>query len=144
MRQPSPPLFTLPRYFDWLKSTADISEVYARSISLESLGCHWIPFTNLFKDNVSFLINLKNWLIDPETEPDQFVMVLVDRQGLWCAVAVVSVNRDGGADIEDPDPAEMDAIMDLAARHRLSVIENAAPSIGAEFRGQRTGTFGEK
>lgn len=40
-------------------------------------------------------------------------------------------------------PARMDAIMAVARRHNLFVIEDAAPAIGAEYQGQRTGTFGQ-
>jgi perosamine synthetase len=40
-------------------------------------------------------------------------------------------------------PAEMDAIMSIARKHGLAVVEDAAPSIGAEYKGRRTGTFGD-
>jgi len=40
-------------------------------------------------------------------------------------------------------PARMDKIMEIARKHNLYVIEDAAPSIGAEFQGQKTGTFGD-
>jgi perosamine synthetase len=40
-------------------------------------------------------------------------------------------------------PARMDQIVDLAARHGLFVVEDAAPSIGAEVAGRRTGSFGD-
>jgi perosamine synthetase len=39
-------------------------------------------------------------------------------------------------------PARMDRIMNVAKAHNLYVVEDAAPSIGAEFNGQRTGSFG--
>ncbi|MBI1832511.1 MAG: GNAT family N-acetyltransferase [Planctomycetes bacterium] len=39
-------------------------------------------------------------------------------------------------------PARMDRIMDVAKTHNLFVVEDAAPSIGAEFEGKRTGSFG--
>ncbi len=39
-------------------------------------------------------------------------------------------------------PARMDRIMDVARTHNLFVVEDAAPSIGAECNGQRTGSFG--
>lgn len=39
--------------------------------------------------------------------------------------------------------AEMDAILDLAARHGLKVIEDAAQSIGSAYKGRLAGTFGE-
>jgi dTDP-4-amino-4,6-dideoxygalactose transaminase len=38
--------------------------------------------------------------------------------------------------------AEMDAIMDLANRHKLFVIEDAAQAIGAEYNGRRAGSIG--
>jgi len=40
-------------------------------------------------------------------------------------------------------PANMPEIMQLAERHNLKVIEDAAPSIGAQVNGQKTGTFGD-
>lgn len=40
-------------------------------------------------------------------------------------------------------PANMEAIMAIARSHNIHVVEDAAPSIGAEFNGQRTGSFGD-
>ena len=39
-------------------------------------------------------------------------------------------------------PCAMNALMDLAHRHRLVVIEDAAQAHGATFRGRKVGTFG--
>jgi dTDP-4-amino-4,6-dideoxygalactose transaminase len=39
-------------------------------------------------------------------------------------------------------PADMDAIMEIARRHDLVVIEDAAHAHGAEYRGRRVGTLG--
>lgn len=39
-------------------------------------------------------------------------------------------------------PADMDAILDIARRHRLAVIEDAAHAHGAEYRGRRVGAIG--
>jgi dTDP-4-amino-4,6-dideoxygalactose transaminase len=38
--------------------------------------------------------------------------------------------------------AEMDAIMEIAARHNLIVIEDAAQAIGSEYKGRRAGSIG--
>ena len=40
-------------------------------------------------------------------------------------------------------PANMDAVMELAAHHNLAVIEDAAQAIGARYRGHSIGTIGE-
>lgn len=40
-------------------------------------------------------------------------------------------------------PAEMDALQDLARRHRLALIEDACEAIGAHFDGRRAGSFGD-
>lgn len=40
-------------------------------------------------------------------------------------------------------PAKMDEIMAIAKKYNLKVIEDAAPSVGAEFMGKRTGSFGD-
>lgn len=40
-------------------------------------------------------------------------------------------------------PAEMDAILGIAARHGLAVIEDACEAIGAEYQGRRVGGFGD-
>lgn len=40
-------------------------------------------------------------------------------------------------------PAQMDAIMSIAQKHNLRVIEDAAPALGAEYNGKKVGTFGD-
>jgi len=40
-------------------------------------------------------------------------------------------------------PCQMDELMEIAREYRLSVLEDACEAIGAEFDGQRTGTFGK-
>jgi dTDP-4-amino-4,6-dideoxygalactose transaminase len=40
-------------------------------------------------------------------------------------------------------PCDMDAIMDIAERHHLKVIEDCAHAIEAEYHGRKTGTFGD-
>ncbi len=40
-------------------------------------------------------------------------------------------------------PAEMDPILDIARKHNLRVIEDAAQAHGAEYRGRRAGTLGD-
>ena len=40
-------------------------------------------------------------------------------------------------------PADMDPIMDIARRHKLVVIEDAAQAHGAEYKGKRIGSIGD-
>ena len=40
-------------------------------------------------------------------------------------------------------PAEIDKIMDIAKRHNLKVVEDCCQAIGAEYKGQKVGTFGD-
>ncbi|MGA2041065.1 MAG: DegT/DnrJ/EryC1/StrS family aminotransferase [Bryobacteraceae bacterium] len=40
-------------------------------------------------------------------------------------------------------PADLDPILELAARHRVKVIEDACEALGAEYRGKRIGGFGD-
>ncbi len=40
-------------------------------------------------------------------------------------------------------PCEMDAIMDIAKRHNLKVIEDCAHAIETEYHGRKAGTFGD-
>jgi dTDP-4-amino-4,6-dideoxygalactose transaminase len=40
-------------------------------------------------------------------------------------------------------PADMDGLMQIAGRHGLRVIEDCAQSFGAQYKGKRTGAFGD-
>ncbi|GAB4329795.1 MAG: DegT/DnrJ/EryC1/StrS family aminotransferase [Dehalococcoidia bacterium] len=41
------------------------------------------------------------------------------------------------------EPCEMDAILDIARRHRLKVLEDAAHALGTRYRGRPVGTIGD-
>ena len=66
-----------------------------------------------------------SWCIDPES-----VRSLITPQ----TRAIMPVHLYG-------HPAQADAICQIAAEHGLTVIEDAAPAIGAELRGRRVGTL---
>jgi UDP-4-amino-4,6-dideoxy-N-acetyl-beta-L-altrosamine transaminase len=51
-----------------------------------------------------------------------------------CTRAVLPVHYGGL-------PCEMDAIMEIAARHHLLVLEDAAHAVGAEYKGRKIGTI---
>lgn len=68
-----------------------------------------------------------SWCLDPE----DFERKITPR-----TKAVVPVHLYG-------HPARMDRIVDIARRHGLKIVEDAAPAIGTEWQGRRTGTFGD-
>lgn len=73
-------------------------------------------------------------------EPDESTYNL-NPQGLEAAItpktkAVIAVHLYG-------QPAEMDEINAIAARHGIKVIEDAAQAHGARYKGRRTGGLGE-
>lgn len=40
-------------------------------------------------------------------------------------------------------PADMDPILDIAARHNVAIVEDACEALGAEYKGRQAGTLGD-
>lgn len=72
-------------------------------------------------------VQLDSWCIDPNS----FESLITERTR-----AVIPVHLYG-------HPAQMGPIVEIARRHNLRVIEDAAPAIGAEYDGRKAGTFGD-
>lgn len=74
-------------------------------------------------------------LIEPDEyygiDPDKLESVMTERTKAIMAVHLYGL------------PCRMDAIMDIAKKHGLKVIEDCAQSHGAKFQGKMTGTFGD-
>ncbi|MBU0640353.1 MAG: GNAT family N-acetyltransferase [Planctomycetes bacterium] len=68
-----------------------------------------------------------SWCLDP----DSFSAKITDR-----TKAVMPVHLYG-------HPARMDRIAEIARQHKLRIVEDAAPAIGAEINGRRAGSFGD-
>ena len=67
------------------------------------------------------------WCIDPER---------IERKITKRTKAIIPVHLYG-------HPCDMDPIMDIAKRHSLYVIEDAAEAHGAEYKGRKVGSFGD-
>jgi perosamine synthetase len=82
----------------------------------------YVGATPIFVD-----IEPDSWCLDPVA----FEAAITDR-----TKAVMPVHLYG-------HPARMDKIMEIARRHHLYVVEDAAPAIGAECNGQKVATYGD-
>ena len=72
-------------------------------------------------------VNLSTWTIDGDS-----IESLITNK----TKAIMPVHLYG-------HPCEMDEIMDLSEKYNLKIVEDAAPSIGAEYKTKKTGSFGD-
>lgn len=72
-------------------------------------------------------VELNSWTINPE---------LIEAAITPRTKAITVVHQWG-------HPAEMDKIMEIAAKHKLAVIEDCSHAHGSKYRGQFVGTFGD-
>lgn len=82
----------------------------------------YVGATPVFAD-----VDMDSWCMDPAS----FEALITER-----TKAVIPVHLYG-------HPARMDEIAKIARNHGLFIIEDAAPAIGAEWKTQKTGTFGD-
>lgn len=75
----------------------------------------------------------KTWNMDPNLLEDELIRRA--KSGGKMPKALILTHIYG-------QPADMDAICQLCAKYRISLIEDAAESLGATFNGKHTGTFG--
>lgn len=68
-----------------------------------------------------------SWCMDPET---------IEKRITSKTKAIIPVHLYG-------NPANMSRIIEIARKYDLKVIEDAAPSIGAEYNGKKTGSWGD-
>jgi len=72
-------------------------------------------------------VDIRTWNISPEE---------IEKNITKKTKAIIPVHLYG-------NPCEMDAIMKIAKRHGIFVIEDATESLGATYKGKYTGTFGD-
>lgn len=110
-----------------------------------SLAAHDFPSgsevlvpSNTYIATILSILNckLKPVLVEPDIRTYNIDPSLLEEKISERTVALIVVHLYG-------KPCEMDRIMPLAQKFNLAVIEDCAQSHGAEFKGKRTGSFGD-
>jgi dTDP-4-amino-4,6-dideoxygalactose transaminase len=93
------------------------------------------PFTFIATVNSILYVGATPVLVDIEEETFQIDPALVEAAVTPRTRAIIPVHLYGC-------PCDIGAIVDIAQRHDLVVIEDAAQAIGARYKGKPTGSFG--
>ncbi len=93
------------------------------------------PFTFIASVNSILYAGARPAFVDIEEETFNINPALIEAAITPRTKAILPVHLYGY-------PCDMDAIMAVAHKHRLVVIEDAAQAIGAEYKGKRVGSFG--
>lgn len=93
------------------------------------------PFTFIASANSIIYVGARPVFVDIEAETFNINPALIEAAITPRTKAILPVHLYGY-------PCDMDAIMDIAARHHLVVIEDAAQAVCADYKGRRAGSFG--
>ena len=93
------------------------------------------PFTFIATVNAILFVGARPVFVDIEEETFNINPALIEAAVTPRTRAVIPVHLYGY-------PCDMDALMEVAHRHDLAVIEDAAQAIGATYRGKPVGSFG--
>ncbi|OLC36378.1 MAG: hypothetical protein AUH84_01640 [Thaumarchaeota archaeon 13_1_40CM_4_38_7] len=112
----------------------------ALHLPIESLGIKngdeviTTPFTFAATSNVIVLQNAKPVFVDIEPETYNLDPYKIEKALTPKTKAIMPIHYGGQC-------AEMDAINEIAQKHNLYVIEDAAPALGALYKGRKAGTL---
>ncbi len=93
------------------------------------------PFTFIASVNSVIYVGARPVFVDVEQDTFNINPALIEAAVTPRTKAILPVHLYGY-------PCDMDAILDIARRHNLAVIEDAAQAVGAEHKGRRAGSFG--
>ena len=114
----------------------------ALHLSLEALGIRdedeviTTPFTYAATSNVIILQNAKPIFVDIEDETFNLDPTKIEKAITKKTKAIMPIHYAG-------QTCEMELINEIAKKHDLFVIEDAAPAIGATHKGKKSGTLGD-
>jgi dTDP-4-amino-4,6-dideoxygalactose transaminase len=94
------------------------------------------PYTFIATINVVLLQHALPVFVDTDIETFQVDATKIEAAITERTAAMIPVHLGGGT-------ADMDAVLRLARKHKLPVIEDACQAHLAEWRGRRVGTFGD-
>jgi dTDP-4-amino-4,6-dideoxygalactose transaminase len=95
-----------------------------------------VPFTFVASVSAIVYAGARPVLVDIEAESFNIDVTQIERAITPRTKAILPVHLFG-------QPADMDAILEIARRRGLTVIEDAAQAHGAEYKGRRVGALGE-
>jgi dTDP-4-amino-4,6-dideoxygalactose transaminase len=93
------------------------------------------PFTFIASANSIVYVGARPVFVDIEEDTFNIDPALIERAITPRTRAILPVHLFGY-------PCDIDAITDIARRHGLAIIEDAAQAIGADYRGRPVGSFG--
>ena len=114
----------------------------ALHLSLEALGIKngdeviTTPFTFAATSNVIAVQNAKPVFVDIESETFNIDPSKIEKSITSKTKAIMPIHYAGQS-------CEMDEINEIAQKHNLHVIEDAAPAVGALYKGKKAGTLGD-
>ncbi len=94
------------------------------------------PFSFIASANVILYVGAKPVFVDVDQRTGNIDPKKVEKAVTKKTKAILPVHIFG-------QPAEMGAIMKIAKKHKLMVIEDACESLGAKHKGKMAGTFGQ-
>ena len=123
-------------------ATATSSGTAALHLAVKALGIGrgdeviTTPFSFVASANCVLFEDAVPVFVDIERTTFNLDVALIERRITPRTKAILPVHVFGR-------PANIDAILDIAERHKLRVIEDACEAIGARWRGQRVGSLGD-
>jgi perosamine synthetase len=93
------------------------------------------PFTFISSANSVLFVGAKPVFVDIDESSYNIDPSLIEAEITSCTKALMPVHLFG-------NPCDMEAVMAIAARHGLIVIEDAAQAHGASINGKKVGSFG--
>ena len=115
----------------------DALEIVLEALKLPA-GSEVIVPANTFITTAEAVTRTGHRVVFCDCEPGSYTMSVIDAEYRITPFtrAIIPVHLYGR-------PCDMDAVMGLAKKHDLRVVEDCAQAHGAEFNGQRVGTFGD-